>query len=158
MKWCRRTVASAFVLGILALGCGKEFDPQVVRVANLGLEMSLPEGWRTEQSDPRLFYEAGKADDNFGMIEDDELAGKSLESYVDEMLAGAFDAAVVSKGAATVGGHPAVEAVTEGRYRTIEITVARDDRAIRIWFRTLPRDFPEQEEAFRQALRSIRFD
>lgn len=144
---------SAAIALAAAAGCGPAGGTSTVNVPELGLTMALPEGWVADSQNPRMFYDREERDDNFGMIEDCPLEGKTLAEYVDALPA--TGAKFLSKTPLKIGGHDAFEVVSEAAYTFIEVNIEKGDRVIRVSFRTLKEDFPEYEAAMREALRSI---
>ncbi len=152
-----RTRAVCLVLAGLALaaaaGCGPAGGSSTVNVPELGLTMALPVGWVADPSNPRMFYDREERDDNFGMVEDYPLEGKTLAEYVDALPA--MGAKFLSKTPLTISGHDAFEIVSQAAYTVIEVNIKKGDRVIRVSFRALTEDFPEHEASMREALQGI---
>ncbi len=131
-----------------------------------------------------MFFDRAKPDDNFGMVEERPLEGKTLSEYVDSALAsvealekaqealvrgleeaagagqrgsvgGSSRSGLVSRNSLTISGLEAIEVVTQGAYTVIQVNIRKGDSVIRVSFRTLKEDFPEHEAALRDALQSI---
>jgi len=117
--------------------------------------MALPDGWKAEFGNPRFFFDKANEEDNWGLVEDYALEGKRLKEYVEGLPA---VAAVISRTPLTIDGHDAIETIEGAAYTVIDVHIERDDRVIRVSFRALKEQFPECEAAYRQALRSIRFE
>lgn len=127
-------------------------------VPELGLAMDLPPNWYVDHDEPRMYMEAGKTDDNFGMIEDYPLDGMTLDAYVKDALENSIDAELLSNESMIISGKPAYISISRGRYTIMEANILQDDTVIRVWFRALPPDFDHQKDAFRAALEGIRVD
>ncbi len=136
-----------------AAGCGPAGGSSTVNVPELGLTMALPSGWVADPENARMFYDREERDDNFGMIEDYPLEGKTLAEYVDALPA--MGAKFLSKTPLKISGHNAFEVVSEAAYTFIEVNIEKGDRVIRVSFRALTEDFSQYEAAMRAALRGI---
>lgn len=148
----------AIVFSPLIMGCGGGISGGAkVEVAELGLLMQLPSGWTVDRQNPRMFYESGKKDDNFGLVESYPLEGESLNEYVDRM-SGIGGGRMVSKSATNVNGHQAIELVTEAAYTVIEVDIQKGDDVIRVSFRTLSEEFADYEQPLRDALHSLKIE
>jgi hypothetical protein len=148
----------AIVFFPLIIGCGGGVSGWAkVEVAELGLSMQLPSGWTVDRQNPRMFYESGKRDDNFGLVESYPLEGEPLNEYV-ERMSGVGGARLVSKTAAKIGGHQAIELVTEAAYTVIEVDIQKGDEVIRVSFRTLTEDYADYEPMLRDALQSLKIE
>ena len=156
-KIFRVTCWLAIVLTSLVIsGCRSAKSQANVEVAELGLSMKLPSGWEADKQNPRIFSETKNRDDNFGMVEDYPLEGKSLKEYVDEMLPAGAPERVISKNTVTVSGREAIETVSEAEYAVVDVNILYGDRVIRVSFRTLKEDFPKNETSLRTSLQSIK--
>ena len=167
--------ALAVVLSFLLADCGGPAGgPQLVD-AGLGLTMDLPPNWRVDRFNRRTFVDREYPEDNFGLLEDYALEGKTLEEYLDEQLKGAkdiskeakvekpkpsrfgfIDTRLLSRKKRTISGLEAVEVVTEANYTVIEVVIKKGDRVIRVSMRAHPELYPKNEAAFRRALDSIK--
>lgn len=182
----RRWLTVVFLVGMVSSGCGRGAGGARVEVAELGLSMVLPAGWRADRRNPGMFLDRAKPDDNFGMVDEYPLEGKTLSEYVDWALGsveglekaqeallkglaeavgdegggaeGSFRTGLVSRTPLTISGLEAIELVTQGVYTVIEVNIRKGNSVIRVSFRTLKEDFSEQEAALRGALRSIEIE
>ena len=137
-------------------GCKAVKSQAKVAVAELGLSMKLPSGWEADKQNPRMFYETKNRDDNFGMVEDYPLEGKSLNEYVEYMLPAGAPNRIISKTPITINGYEAIEVVSEAEYTVIDVNILKNDRIVRVSFRTLREDFPKHEPSLRTSLQSIK--
>ena len=152
MKWLVIILAP-----FLMFGCKSAKSQATVEVAELGLSMKLPAGWEADRQNPRIFSETKNRDDNFGMVEDYPLEGKSLKEYVEYMLPAGAPDRIISKNSVTISGREAIETVTEAEYTVIDVNILENSRVIRVSFRTLKEDFPKHEPSLRTSLQSIKF-
>ena len=142
---------------ICCAGCvGGDTISNHVVVPDLGLGMYLPSNWYVDHDEPRMYMEAGKTDDNFGMVEDYPLEGMTLDAYVKDALENSIDAELLSSESAIISGQSAYISVSRGRYTIMEANIEQDGQVIRVWFRALPADFDRQKDAFKAALEGIR--
>lgn len=143
------------LIPLIMFGCKAAKKQARVEVAELGLSLKLPAGWETDKQNSRMFYETRNRDDNFGMVEDYPLEGKSLNEYVDYMLPAGSPERIISKTPITINGREAIETVSEAEYTVIDANILKNDRVIRVSFRTLKKDFSKYEPFFRTSLQSI---
>jgi len=141
----------------MMFGCKSAKNQANLEVAELSLSMKLPSGWEADRQNPRIFSETKNRDDNFGMVEDYPLEGKSLKEYVDYMLPAGAPERIISKNPVTVSGHEAIETVSEAEYTVIDVNILHSDRVVRVSFRTRKEDFPKYEASLRASLQSIKF-
>jgi len=174
---------AVIILTLALIGCSGPSGGAKVKVPELGLTMELPPGWKVDRRSTRFFFDKAKPEDNYGLVEDYPLEGKTLDECVDanirmtqniealqhvaadklsELVGGAVDmpkvtqTRIASRTDTTIDGHEAIELVTESAYTIIEVDIKKGNGLIRISFRTLNEDFPKYEPSFRKAIESIR--
>jgi len=123
-----------------------------VDIPELRLSMNLPFGWKVDKQNPRMFLDGANPVDNFGMVENYPLEGKTLAEFLGENIG---EIRTISKITRRISGFETIEIVTEAEYTVIEVNIGKGDEVSRVSFRVLKTDFPEFETSFRSASRSI---
>ena len=126
----------------------------MARYPDVWMEMRLPPKWSQDASG--IHSERDHRDDHHGLVYVEDFRADTLENHV-SIIVDAERLEVVSRDAFEFNGHEAIELITEGAYRVYEAYILRDREVVVVSFRTLPEAFDEQVDAFRAAVRSIRF-
>ena len=148
-----RMIVVFLVLTVIGCGDGSTEGKARMDVAELGISMYAPFGWRVESGNPRMCAKG----DNTGIIMDEPLEGKVFGEYV-QQLSEANGGKVISSTALSISGCDAVQAVieypSEGS-KSIKVYIHKGDRLIEVSFVTPVGDFPECEPSLRESIATL---
>ena len=137
------------------IGCGGKKSEQLI-INELGLTMSIPQDWKLDEDNKRLFYDPTKTHDSYGSVEDALLQRQSLSQYVDSIYQHGFPVNIKSKTTKKFGDYDAIEVITEAVYTTHDIYIQRGNKVIHISLRCLKQDYPKWETQFNKSLNSVK--
>lgn len=137
-------------------GCSNFDSGDTVILDEIGFTMKLPPGWTVDPYDPGIYYGPGDKEDNWGMAQYFTLKDESWTEYVNQM--NSPGATILSKKRIDIDKQEAVEFISEANYTLIEVNIRKGNQVIRASFRMLKDDYPDHEEEFKQAFKTINLD
>jgi len=124
-----------------------------MEVAELGLSMHVPPGWRVDEHNPRMCAMG----DNTGLVIDEPLEGRVFEEYADQ-LCKAQGGRTRSKTPLTISGRDAIQAVIEypdAGSTALKAYIHHGERLIEVSFVTPREHFAQHESSLRKSISGI---